>query len=81
MTEPSVAVVPVKPAWYSKINWTQIVQVVTTLLTTNAFGFDAETQVQVLTYTTLATNVGTIVLKTWFSPSVTPSSVSATIKE
>lgn len=69
--------VETKSAWYSKINWTQVAQAVVTLLTTNAFGLDDATQVKVLAGTTLATNLGTIILKTFFTPTITPASESA----
>lgn len=66
--------VETKSAWLSKINWVQIGQAITTLLTTNAFGLDDATQVKVLAVTTLATNIATIVFKTWFTPTITPAS-------
>lgn len=77
---PAVARVEIKSAWLSKINWVQIGQAITTLLTTNAFGFDDHTQVLVLSGTTLATNLATIVFKTYFTPTVTPASLTS-VKE
>lgn len=69
--------VETKSAWLSKINWVQVGQVITTLVTTNALGLDDATQVKVLFYTSLATNVATVVFKTWFTPTITPASEAA----
>ena len=71
---PSVetAIVPVKSAWLSKINWAAIGSSVASLATTNVLGLDAATQAQVLVVVNLATNVLTFVLRTWFNRSVTP---------
>ena len=69
------AVVPVRTSWASKINWLQVAGAVGTLLTTNALGLPAETQVKVLAGWTLIQNVGTIVLRTWFNKSVSPASL------
>ena len=68
------ALVPVKSAWLSKINWAAIGSSVASLATTNALGLDAATQAQVLVVVNLATNVLTFVLRTWFNNSVTPQS-------
>lgn len=65
-----------KTAWLSKINWVQVAGAVGTLLTTNAFGFDHATQVKVLAVTTLAQSAITVVLKTWFTNTVTPASMA-----
>lgn len=74
MTE--VVNVEVKSAWLSKINWTQIIAAVSTLVTTNALGLDDATQVKVLAVTSIIHSVATVVLKTWFTPTVTPASVT-----
>lgn len=68
--------VETKSAWLSKINWVQVGQAITTLITTNAFGLDEATQVKVLVYTSLATNIATLIFKTWFTPTITPASES-----
>lgn len=63
--------VPIKSAWYAKINWTALGSAAATLLTTNAFGLDPQTQVTVLAVTNLITNVATVVFRTFFSNTVT----------
>ena len=69
------AVVPVQTAWLSKINWTQVVGAIGTLVTTNAFGLDAATQVKILAVWGLAQNAATFVFRTWFNGTVSPGSV------
>jgi len=69
--------VQTKSAFLSKINWTQVGAAVMTLVTTNALGLDDATQVKVLAVTTLAQSVLTVVLKTWFTSTVTPESLPA----
>lgn len=66
------AVVPVKTAWLSKINWTAIGSALASLATANVLGFDAETQAKVLVGVNLATNAATLIWRTWFNRSVTP---------
>ena len=71
----TTAIVPVKPAWQSKINWTQVLSAGLTLITTNAFGFEAETQVKILAVVQAAQSVATIILRTWFNGTVAPASL------
>lgn len=71
----STAIVPVKSAWLSKINWTQVISAVLTLITTNAFGLEAETQVKVLAVVQMLQSVATVILRTWFNGTVAPASL------
>jgi hypothetical protein len=71
----TVVTVPVKSAWYSKINWLAFAGAAISLLGTNALGLDAATQVKVMSVVQVVQSLGTIVLKTFFTPTVTPSSV------
>ena len=78
MTEPpTAAVVAVKSAWWSKVNWLQVVGSVATLVTTNAFGLDDHTQVEALAIVNIVQGVATIVTKTWFTPTVISNSLSS----
>lgn len=74
---PATVRVETKAAYLSKINWMQIAAAVLALLTTNAFGLDDATQAKVLAATTVVQSVGTMVLKTWFTNTITPSSMPA----
>lgn len=69
--------VPVKSAWFAKINWTAIGSAVISLATANAFGLDAQTQATVLLMTNLATNIATVIFRTYFNNTVTPDTPQA----
>ncbi len=69
------ALVPVRSSWASKINWTAIGGAVMTLVTTNALGLEAQTQVKVLAATQLVQSVATVIFRTWFNNSVSPASL------
>lgn len=79
MPEPSVpatAVVPVVSAWYSKINWTQVISVGVMVATMAGIVVPTGMQEAVLAAIVAIQAVATIVLKTWFTKSVTPASVA-----
>ncbi|RWP05113.1 hypothetical protein [Mesorhizobium sp.] len=65
--------VEVKSAWYSKINWTQALGLIASILVVFGVDVPAEVQVQIVAGIQAAQAVVTWVLKTWFSDSVTPS--------
>lgn len=78
LTAPTV-VVEVKPAWQSKINWTQAVSGVAMILTLVSGGelnITAEQQLGIIAVIGLASNIVTWILKTWFTTTVTPASVT-----
>lgn len=64
-----------KSAWLSKINWTQAIAVVAGLLSYFGFDLDAQTQEAVLMGIVGIQAVVTWVLKTFFTSTVTPSSM------
>jgi hypothetical protein len=65
--------VPVKSAWLSKINWTAIGSAAVSLVTSNALGLEPQTQATILLATNLVTNVATMIFRTYFNQTVTPS--------
>lgn len=72
-------IVPVKSAWTSKINWTQAVQAVAmvlTLVSGGKFNLTGEEQAAIITVIGIAGNVFTVVLKTFYTSTVTPSSIA-----
>ena len=73
------ATVPVVSPWWSKINWTQVVTVALssaiTLISGRAFGLDDATTVKVLGALNLINGVVTVILKTWFTSTITPQSL------
>lgn len=72
-------VVTTKSAWLSKINWTQAIAVVAMLGTFFGFDLDAQTQASVLAGIVGAQAAITWVFKTFFTNTVTPSSVPPTM--
>lgn len=70
-----VAVVDVKSAWLSKINIGQGVGVLAMLFTLFGIDLDAETKASIEAGIVGAMAVYTWIMKTWFTPTVTPASV------
>lgn len=66
----------VKSAWWSKINWTQGLASAAALATLFGVDLDAQTQANILAGIVGIQAAVTWVLKTFVTPSVTPSSVS-----
>ncbi len=75
------AVVPVESSWLSKINWTQIVQGAAAVLVIASGGklnLTPEQQLQIVGAIVVVGNLATIIMKTYFTTSVTPQSVTPT---
>lgn len=69
--------VSVQSAWWSKINWTQGVSLLSTVLTLTlgaAYSIPADTQLAIVASIQGVTNVATWVMKTFFTTTITPSS-------
>lgn len=75
---PEVAIVPVKPAITSKINWTQFIGVAAMLASYFGLPLTADQLAGILAAIGTAQGVITWVIKTWFTNSVTPSSAGKT---
>jgi len=75
---PVQVVVPVKSAWQSKINWGVAIALVASLGSFFGFDFDAETQANVQMAITGIMGVYVWLMKTFFTNTVTPSSLPAT---
>lgn len=75
----TVAQVDVQSAWASKINWTQAVGIIATVLAVvsgNKYSMPAETQLAVVAAIQGAQAVATWVIKTWFTKTITPASAA-----
>ncbi len=75
------AVVPIQSVWLSKINWTQIVQGVAAVLviaTGGKLNLTPEQQLQIVGAIVVVGNLATIVMKTYFTTTVTSQSVTPT---
>lgn len=66
--------VAVKSAWWSKINWVQVVALGATAATMFGFDFPPEMQAKVVETIVGVSAFMTIVIRTWFTTSVTPAS-------
>jgi hypothetical protein len=70
--------VPTKSAWLSKINWTQGVSsfaMVLTLVSGGTLNLTADQQTAIIVTIGVVGDIATWVIKTWFTPTVTPASV------
>lgn len=65
-----------KSAWLSKINWTQILTVAFTLLAAFGVNIPEEMKVNLIAAVTAIGGLVTIVMRTWFTTKVTPSSAA-----
>ena len=68
-----------RSAWLSKINWTQAVAVTASmivLLTGGKVDIPPEVQAQIVVGIGVLQGIVTWVFKTWFTPTVTPASIS-----
>jgi len=75
----TVAQVDVESAWLSKINWTQAVAIVASLLvfmTGGKVDIPLETQVAIVTMIQALSGVVTWAFKTFFTKTITPSSAA-----
>jgi vacuolar-type H+-ATPase subunit I/STV1 len=71
-----VAEVEVKSAFLSKINWTQLISVLASLLVVFGVNIPPELQAHIAAAITAVSAIATIVMKTWFTTTVTPSSAT-----
>ena len=71
--------VETKSAWLSKINWTQVVGIgasVAVFATGGKIDIPLEQQTEIVVAIQAVQGVATWVLKTWFTPTITPASAS-----
>lgn len=65
-----------KSAFLSKINWTQVLTVAFTLLAAFGVNIPEDMKVNLITAVTAIGGLLTVVLRTWFTKSITPSSAA-----
>ena len=76
----TVAQVDVQSAWVSKINWTQAVGIlasVVAVVSGNKYQIPVETQLAIVAAIQALQSVATFVIKTWFTKTITPASASS----
>jgi hypothetical protein len=75
--------VETKSAWLSKINWTQMVSFTASalvLITGGKLDIPPEQQAVIVLMIQGAQSMVTWILKTWFTPTITPSSAASSLK-
>lgn len=75
----TVAQVDVQSAWASKINWTQAVGIVASIIAVvsgNKYSIPVETQLSLVAGIQGIQAVATFVMKTWFTKTITPAAAA-----
>ena len=78
----TVAQVDVQSAWMSKINWTQAVGILASVITVisgSKYSIPAETQLGIVSAIQGIQSVASWVLKTWFTTTITPASAESPV--
>ena len=81
-TEPTV-VVNIKSGWFSKINWTQAIQAIAAVIviaTGGKINITPEQQLMLVGAIVVVGNISTVIIKQYFTPTVTPQSVAIATK-
>ena len=73
---PVAVVAPVQSAILSKTIWTQVIGFAASLAAVKGFNISPDMQVQVVIVIQGVTAGLTAIIKTWFTPSVTPASAA-----
>lgn len=71
-----VTEVEVKSAFLSKINWTQLISVLASLLIVFGINIPPELQAHLAAAITALSAIVTIVVRTWFTTAITPASAA-----
>jgi len=77
----TVAQVDVKSAWLSKINWTQAIGILASVITVvsgNKYEIPVSTQLDIVAAIQGIQGVASWVFKTWFSKTITPAAAAGT---
>ena len=68
--------VAIKSAWWSKVNWTQVVAMVATVGVLFGTSLSPEEQAKIVATIQAVSGLATVILRTWFTTSVTPAAAS-----
>ncbi|MFA7308433.1 MAG: hypothetical protein WC026_17385 [Hyphomicrobium sp.] len=71
-----VVEVEVKSAWYSKINWANVANIAFLVAATFGLNIPDDTKVQLIAGVSAIVSFMTIIMKTFFTPTVTPASAA-----
>lgn len=65
--------VAIKSAWWSRINWTQAIAMLASVGVVFGLDLSAEEQAKIVATIQAVSSLATIVLRTWFTETVTPT--------
>lgn len=65
--------VAVKSAWWSKVNWTQAIAMIASIGVIFGLNLSPEEQAKIVATIQGVSGLATIILRTWFTDSVTPA--------
>jgi len=68
--------VAIRSAWWSKVNWTQVVAMVATIGVLFGLNLPADEQAKIVATIQGVSGLATIILRTWFTTSVTPAAAA-----
>lgn len=68
--------VAVKSAWWSKVNWTQIVAMFASFGVIFGLDLSPEEQAKIVATIQAFSGLATIILRTWFTTTITPASAT-----
>lgn len=68
--------VAVKSAWWSKVNWTQAIAMLASVGVIFGLNLSPEEQAKIVATIQGVSGLATIILRTWFTDSVTPAVAS-----
>jgi uncharacterized protein (DUF697 family) len=68
--------VAIKSAWWSKVNWTQIIAMVASLGVVFGLNISPEDQAKIVATIQALSGFATIILRTWFTTTITPASAN-----
>jgi hypothetical protein len=68
--------VAIKSAWWSKVNWTQVLAMASSFGVVFGLDISPEEQAKIVATIQGVSGLATIIIRTWFTTSITPASAS-----
>lgn len=70
--------VAVKSAWWSKVNWTQLIAMIASAGVLFGLNISPEDQAKIVATIQAVSSLATIIMRTWFTTTITPASAART---
>lgn len=67
--------IAIKSAWWSKVNWTQVIGMAASFAVYSGLDIPPETQAKLIATIQAVSGIATIILRTWFTTSLTPAAL------